>query len=124
MVISYIQRLDIKKLFTVEVIEKKPIRSISQNRLYRLWLTCISFETGNDPDDLHDYFKRKFLEPEIICIFGVEEKKYTTTKLNTTQFKYYLDRIQAFAATDLQITLPEPESQNWDEFYKYYCDKL
>ena len=57
-------------------------------------------------------------------VFGEEQKRRTTTTLTTTQFKYYLDHIQQFASTDLSITLPDPESQYWDEFYKYYVDKL
>lgn len=124
MVISFIRRLDIKKLYTVEVIEKKSTRSISQNNLYWLWLTCIEFETGTERNDLHDYFKDKFLIPEDIKVFGESRQRRTTTNMNTTQFKYYLDRIQIFANTDLSISLPDPESQYWDEFYKFYIDKL
>jgi hypothetical protein len=123
-VIGYIKRLDLKKLFTVEVTEKKPIRSISQNSLYWLWLTCIEFETGNERDTLHEYFKRTFLTVERVDIFGRIEDIYSTKKLNTVQFKYYLDHIQQFANTDLAINLPNPEDQYWDEFYKYYVDKL
>ena len=124
MVIAYIQRLDLKKLYTVEVIEKKSTRSISQNSLMWLWLTCISFETGNDRDELHDIFKKKWIEPKKIVLFGEEINRYSTADLNTTQFKYYLDHIQAFASTELSITLPDPEDRYWNDFYNYYVDKL
>lgn len=124
MVISQIKRLDLHKTYTVEITEKKPVRTISQHKLYWLWLTCLSFETGNDKDDLHEFFKEKYIEPTIVTVFGVEQKRRTTTTLTTTQFKYFLDHIQQFASTDLSITLPDPESQYWDEFYKYYIDKL
>ena len=124
MVISQIKRLDLHKTYTVEITEKKPVRTISQHKLYWLWLTCLSFETGNDKDDLHEYFKEKYIEPTVVTVFGVEQKRRTTTTLTTTQFKYFLDHIQQFASTDLSITLPDPESQYWDEFYKYYIDKL
>ena len=124
MVISQIKRLDLHKTYTVEITEKKPVRTISQHKLYWLWLTCLSFETGNDKDDLHEYFKEKYIEPTVVTVFGVEQKRRTTTTLTTTQFKYFLDHIQQFASTDLSITLPDPESQYWDEFYKYYVDKL
>lgn len=124
MVIAYIQRLDLKKLYTVEVIEKKSTRSISQNSLMWLWLTCISFETGNDRDELHDIFKKKWIEPKKVVMFGEEINRYSTADLNTTQFKYYLDHIQAFASTELSITLPNPEDRYWTEFYNYYVDKL
>jgi len=124
MVIAFIKRLDLTKLFTVEITEKKVIRSIPQNRLYWLWLTCIAYETGNNRDDLHEFFKRKFLTPETVEIFGVKQDRFSTRELNKEQFKYYLDHIQRFAATELIISLPDPESQYWDEFYKYYIDKL
>lgn len=124
MVISYIQRLDIKKLYTVEVLEKKANRSISQNSLYWLWLTCIEFETGNDRDELHEIFKKKFILPKKVNIYGTEIERYSTTDLDTAQFKQYLDKIQIFASTELAITLPDPESKYWDEFYSYYVDKL
>jgi len=124
MVIAYIQRLDLKKLYTVEVIEKKSTRSISQNSLMWLWLTCISFETGNDRDELHDIFKKKWTEPKKVVLFGEEIDRYSTADLNTTQFKYYLDKIQVFASTELSITLPDPEDRYWNEFYNYYVDRL
>jgi len=124
MVIAYIQRLDLKKLYTVEVLEKKSTRSISQNSLMWLWLTCISFETGNDRDELHDIFKKKWITPKKVVLFGEEINRYSTADLNTTQFKYYLDHIQFFAASELAITLPDPEDRYWNEFYNFYIDKL
>jgi len=124
MVIAYIQRLDLKKLYTVEVIEKKSTRSISQNSLYWLWLTCIEFETGTDRDYLHEFFKRKFLQPEIVIVFGVKEEVYSTKNLTTIQFKYLLDHVQEFSSSELAITLPDPEDLYWNEFYNYYVDKL
>ena len=124
MVIAQIKRLDLKKTFTVEITEKRIRRTISQNNLYWLWLTCIEHETGTDRNDLHDYFKEKYLTPESYEIFGETKYRKSTKNLNTIQFKYLLDHVQIFASTELQITLPDPEDYNWEEFYKYYCDKL
>lgn len=89
-----------------------------------LWLTCIEFETGNDRNDLHDIFKKKWLLPKKVIMYGEETERYSTTDLDTLQFKHYLDKIQIFASTELAITLPDPESQYWNEFYSYYIDKL
>jgi len=124
MIIAYIKRIDISKLHIVEITQKKLNRSISQNSLYWLYLTCISFETGNDRDELHDIFKKKWTEPKKVVLFGEEIDRYSTADLNTTQFKYYLDRIQVFASTELSITLPDPEDRYWNEFYNFYIDKL
>ena len=125
MVIAYIQRLDItKKLYTVETLEKKAGRSISQNSLYWLWLTCIEFETGTNRDELHDYFKHKFILPTECEVFGELIIRCTTTDKDTLQFKMYLDKIQIFASTELSITLPDPKDKYWQEFYEYYIAKL
>jgi hypothetical protein len=125
MVIAFVQRLDIgKKLYTVEVLEKNANRSISQNSLMWLWLTCIEHETGQDRNELHEIFKKKWLMPKEIVKFETKVEIYTTTDLDTLQFKQYLDKIQILASTELGIALPEPESMYWQEFYEYYVDKL
>lgn len=124
MVIGYIKRLDLTKLYTVEVLHKNPNRTISQNSLYWLWLTCIEEETGNDRNDLHDFFKYKFILPVEVEVFGQKIIKHTTTDKDTLAFKTYLDKIQSFAASELMITLPDPEDKYWQEFYEYYIDKL
>ena len=124
MVIAQIKRLDLSRSYSVDISEKKRIRTIPQNRLYRLYLVCIGFETGNDADDLHVFFKEKYLEPIIKTVFGQEIKTYTTTNLNTIQFKNYLEKIRIFSSMELSITLPDPESMYWDEFVEYYTDRL
>jgi hypothetical protein len=124
MVIAQIKRLDLGKTYTVDITEKKVRRTISQNSLYWLWLTCISVETGQDREDLHYYFKHKFLTPEKVLIFGEYQDRFSTTSLNTVQFKYLLDHIQAFASVELSITLPDPDDKKFEDFYKYYIDKL
>lgn len=124
MVIAQIKRIDLSKPHTVEILEKKANRSISQNSLYWLWLTCIEFETGTDRNDLHDYFKQKYILPETKEIFGEQLIFYTTKNKDTLQFKNYLDKIQIFTLTELSIKLPLPEDQYWNEFYSFYVDKL
>ncbi len=124
MVIAQIKRLDLMKPYTVEILQKRKVRSISQNSLYWLWLTCIEFETGTDRDELHDYFKHKFILPVEVNVFGEKIMRWTTTDKDTLQFKEYLDKIQVFASVDLSITLPDPEDKYWDEFYSFYIAKL
>lgn len=123
-VIGAIQRLDLSKPYTITISQRKARRSVDQNALMWLWLTCIESETGNDRNDLHEYFKRKYIQPERVKVFDDEQLKYTTTNLSTSQFKEYLDKIQIFAASELAITLPDPNDLYWDEFYEYYRDKL
>ena len=124
MVISQIKRLDLKKVYTVEITERRIKRTISQNGLYWLRLTCISHETGNDKDDLNEYFKQKYLSPETVTVFNERLYRVSTTGLSTVQFKDLLDSIQVFASTELAITLPDPEDKRWEEFFDYYHDKF
>ena len=125
MIIGAIRRLDLlKKTYFVDITGKKVVRTLPQNKLYWLFLTCIETETGTDRDDLHTYFKEKFILPTEVNIFGEKHLKYTTTDKDTKQFKEYLDKIQIFASTELSITLPNPEDNNWEEFYSYYSERL
>ncbi|SHG33328.1 hypothetical protein [Dysgonomonas macrotermitis] len=118
---AYVDDLKADKKYIVEVKVARERRSIDQNALYWLWLSCLMNETGENKDNLHEYFKTKFL--------GVDERQCfghhfylpnTTTKLDTLQFKNYLDRIQEFASVELGITLPDPKDLYWDEFYQQY----
>lgn len=124
MAIAFIKRLDLKKVYTVDVTERRIKRTLSQNNLYFLWLTCISHETGNDKDDLHEYFKEKYITPIGKYVFDKMIEIRSTTDLNTVQFKYLLDQVQYFASTELAITLPDPDDLRWSEFYDYYKDKM
>jgi len=124
MILAFIKRLDLKKEYTIEITKKRIKRTLSQNNLYWLWLCCIEFETGNDRNDLHDYFKRRYLMPETIEVFNEEQIRYSTKHLNTLQFKTYLDKIQVFASTELGIHLPDPDDKRWEDFYSFYSEKL
>jgi hypothetical protein len=123
MTIAYIKRIDLSKQFTVEVKQKRSTRSLPQNRLMWLWLTCLEVETGNDRNDLHEYFKERFLPAEERKVFDSVILTRSTSGLNTAQMKDYLDKIQIFASTELGISLPDPESQRWEEFYSFYSDR-
>lgn len=86
-----------------------------------MWLTCIEQETGNDKVYLHKLFRTWWLGTEMITVLGndISDLK-STTKLDTNQFKQYLDKIQIFASTELGITLPDPKDRDFDRFKDYY----
>lgn len=117
--ISYIDKLPEGKKYKVSVTLHRDRRSLSQNSLYWLWLNCISAETGNDVDALHDYFKDRFLSRKVEifgdeCLVGI-----STTKLNTAEFTAFLDKVQQFAAGE-GIILPNPEDLYFEQFYQQY----
>jgi len=106
------------KKIKIEVVKEK--RSLDQNALYWLWLTYISQETGNEKDDLHDFFAKKFLPMDEVKVFGkIIYKKSSTTKLDTALFKQYLDKIQIFASGE-GFELPNPDDKHFEEFKEHY----
>jgi hypothetical protein len=117
---TYLESL-IKKQAKAELCHKRNKRTLSQNSLLWLWLGCISHETGNNKDYLHEYFKQKFLGKENITVLENDlQVTVSTTKLDTAQMKAYLNSIQEFANTELGILLPNPEDLVFNEFYDRY----
>lgn len=115
----------VDKRYKIEIKELKKRRSLPQNKLYWLYLTCIEQETGQDKNDLHDYFKKKWIKPEVKEVFGEQiVKDRTTTKLDTSLFKQYVDKIIVFANTELNITLPDPNDRNFEHFLIHYSKFL
>jgi len=105
--IEHIQSLE--GVWDIEITKHKKSRSVSQNRLMWMWLNIISNDTGNDPDDLHELLKMKFLGTEKKVFMGSEiERPKSTTKLSTLEFTNYLDKIETLA-TSIGIVLPHPE---------------
>ena len=95
-------------------------RTIVQNRLYHLWLSAISIETGNDTNALHEYFKRTFLPYTEVTAFGKTIGILSSTSdLTTKDFDKYLKEIEAFASTELGMTLPHV-----NDTIEYYMEEL
>lgn len=107
--------------FDVKISRHRPKRSIPQNRTYWMWINCISDETGNDQDALHELFKEKFLGMEVIDVLGewIGRPK-STAKLSTVDFSAYMEKVQAWAASEMAIRLPNPEDLAWADFYEHY----
>lgn len=98
-------------------------RTVDQNRLLWLWLTCISEETGNTAQELHDIYCAMFLaktarfrEESVWVVPG-------TSGLTTAEFGAFLDRIQAHAQTELGIELPTPSDQAWSAFVDQFSKR-
>jgi len=107
--------------YEIIIRRKIKIRSVSQNRLMWMWFSCISKETGNNVDDVHDYYVRLLLPPRNV---EIGEKTFTlpgkTSALTVEQMTEFLNGIQADAAAELGIKLPTPEDLMWEEFYNEY----
>lgn len=82
------------KIFRIE--QEITTRSMSQNKLYWMYLGLIERETGQNAKDLHEYFRRTLLPPKFIKVMGKEMKiPQSTTELRKTEFSEYMEKICA-----------------------------
>lgn len=113
-------------LYELKITRKAKRRSLPQNRLMWLWFACISQETGQYAQDIHDYYCLKFLPREITDLTSGEMVRVGghTSTLSTQAFTDFLNKVQADAATELGITLPVPDDEGFSDFedeYKQYA---
>lgn len=88
----------------------KPVRSLSQNALYWVYLKKIQTETDSEDEDLHEFFKVKFLPKRLVKIKGKStehevESVGSTTKLTKAEFGEYITKIEHLTG----ITIPSKE---------------
>ena len=59
---------------------------------------------------VHEYLKRMFIEPTVETIAGDEVRVYaTTTTMGKRAFGELIERVTAWAATDLDCVVPPPD---------------
>lgn len=108
--------VSLDKRVCIEVREAEDDRSLQQNAYY--WGPCLT-EISEQAivcgqrwtvDAWHELFKRQFIGYEVKKIKVAGRKKVTiirrlksSTDLSVRQFSDYLDRLQAFASTDLNV---------------------
>ena len=103
------------KEWAIEIKQHRKKRTNPQNALYWKWIGIIAMETGNDPDLIHEYCKVKFLPPLTVIVNGESvDVAGSTTKLKTTEMKDYMNWVEHWALSELDIILPHPE----DEVYE------
>lgn len=106
-VISYIKNQTGK--MTLILKEYKEQRTLRQNAYYRVYLTIIANETGDDEDSLHELFKRVCLPQKKIKALGKEIIiPATTTKLSKVEFGDYIKNIEVLTG----ILSPDPSELN------------
>lgn len=89
----------------LEIAEKKEKRTDQQNRYYWMYLEVIAREHGDDPEELHAFFRGKFLTKKITEIYG-EKTRITksTTELSKGEFCEYLANISVLTSVELPDT--------------------
>lgn len=122
---DYISKLNLEKRYEVNITLKREKRTIPQNRLYWLYVTCIADETGNSKEDIHTHLKQTFLKVEDVIIGNASiAKTISTTKLNTAMMANYINQIVVWASSECGIILPDPADYVWEQFYEKYKDRI
>ena len=111
----YEMRIDPTHPAEVGIGPHKKKRSLSQNALMWKWINevvdIVCADTGNDADQIHHWFKEKFLSPTTAEVHGEVVEYRTTTNLTTEQMSEYMNRIHAFVTQELNIRLTLPEDR-------------
>lgn len=114
--IGTINSLECNGKIKVVISEVTSVRTAAQNRLYWLWMKKVSegyhLSGGKLVADhvWHEYFKDLFLPTEVKEVMGstVTIKK-STTKLKVKEFAKYLQNIDLYVGSEMEIILPHPE---------------
>ncbi len=113
-IIEHIAGLNLGKPWAITVEPHRKTRSLSQNALMWKWLEevvqHIHEDTGQDKEDIHEYLKRRFLMPKVRDVFGVVVQTWSTKGLEIADMSTYLDKIYAWATTEMGLLLPVPAS--------------
>jgi hypothetical protein len=94
----------------IEVVlrKQKSTRSINQNNYYWGVVLELLSDNGNTPDEWHEMCRQMFLKSFKTVNNKEIEFARSTTKLNTTEFEEYLEKIRRWAATELNCFIPLP----------------
>lgn len=107
--------------YTIILKRKNTKRSLSQNDLMWLWFTCIQDETGTPKEYVYKHYCKKFLMINMLVFNHQVEFFYkTSSELTKEEMTEFLNNIQADAATELGITLPNPEDRYFELFQQQY----
>lgn len=118
---GYIDKLKDDKTYNVDIALRREQRSISQNRLYWMWVGIMADETGNSKDVIHTYCSKEFLGVNSGVINGKHiETLISTTTLNTERFTKFLEQVEIFANTELSIILPHPDDALFEDIARSY----
>ena len=119
--IRVLQNIDASKPWEITVQRKRKRRTLNQNALMWKWINevadAVAQHTGHDADDIHEFFKAKFLPVagrKVVEIDGETVERRTTTALDTADMGRYMDAIYAFVVNELGVLLPVPEEYGRD----------
>lgn len=107
-------------VYTMTIKRRRSGRSLAQNDLMWLWLTCIENETGTPKEDIYAIYCYKFLRGCVQHDGRLFPVTHTTSQLDTGEMTEFLQKVQADAASELGITLPDPADEHFESFFNQY----
>jgi len=98
------------KRVSCEVKKFRKKRTDQQNKYYfGVIVNILSKQLGYEPEEIHLMLRERFLR--------IHDEKHpdfviakSTTKLNTQEFNEYIEAIQRWAAQELKIYIPDPQT--------------
>jgi len=111
-----------KKHATFELTEKKPLRSIPQNRYLHLILGCFSLEYGETMSYVKEYFFKEVVNPEIFVYQHVNHKTgevrmalRSSADLDSREMTIAIERFRNWSNDTAGIYLPAPDENSFLE---------
>ena len=103
---------------------KREPRSTSQNALMWMWFECIAEETGQDRQTVHDYYCTQYLVRNTEFNGKAARVVMGTSGLDRETMTWFLNQVQADAASELGIVLPTPDDMRFGDFCEYYRERI
>lgn len=100
------------KKLRVEVCEYRKRRSQDQNAfLWGVVYKTLADATGNEADDLHEFFLGEWGGWDVIDVMGQKRKvpKRRSSKLTTVEFAEFVAFIQQRSAETVGVFIPDPD---------------
>ncbi len=91
------------------------VKKRTNSQLALLWVRhtevskAVADYTGYSPEDVHAILKAKFLKPKILEMGDTIVESYSTKGLSVQEMAEFMQRIEAWASSELGLILPHPE---------------
>lgn len=122
---NLVAKLPLEPIMMVEVRPFKNKRSLAQNALMWMWFTKVRdhlWETTGQrytKDNIHDWFVDEFLPTTAVEINGhIKPSQVGTSKLNTVQMTEFLNNVEYFCGSELDLNLPQPAELYYEAMTK------
>lgn len=101
----------------VELTERKPRRTIPQNKYLHLILGWFAIETGNTLDYVKTYYFKLYKNPDLFVVekedkhLGKVKVLRSSRDLTTAEMTTAIERFRIWSSSEAGINLPSPDEQ-------------